>query len=48
MKIRENNIFNEGRRISIHFSQDMGHGSQEKIFELASLMNLRTSLSVMP
>ena len=37
---------NEGRRISIHFlTICMGHGSRENVFEGASLINLRTSLS---
>ena len=39
----------EGRRISIHFlTICVGHGSREQVFEGASLMNLRTSLSVTP
>ena len=38
---------NEGRRISIHcFTICVGHGSREQVLEGASLINLRTSLSV--
>ena len=38
---------NEGRRMSIHcFTICVGHGSREQVFEEASLINLRTSLSV--
>ena len=38
---------NEGRRMSIHcFTICVGHGSREQSFEGASLINLRTSLSV--
>ena len=38
---------NEGRRMSIHcFTICVGHGSREQVFEGASLINLRTSLSV--
>ena len=37
---------NKGRR-SIHcFTICVGHGSREQVFEGASLINLRTSLSV--
>ena len=39
----------EGRRISMHFFKlCVGQGSREQAFEGASLMNLRTSLSVTP
>ena len=38
---------NEGRRMSIHcFTICVGHGSREQVVEGASLINLRTSLSV--
>ena len=38
---------NEGRRMSTHcFTIYVGHGSREQVFEGASLINLRTSLSV--
>ena len=38
---------NEGRGMSIHcFTICVGHGSREQVFERASLINLRTSLSV--
>ena len=40
---------NEGRMISIHFfTICVGHVSREQVFKWASLMNLRTSLSVTP
>ena len=40
---------NEGRRILINFlTRYVGHGSTEQVLEVASLMNLRTSLSVTP
>ena len=38
---------NDGRRMSIHcFTICERHGSREQVFEVASLINLRTSLSV--
>ena len=40
---------NKGKRISIHFfTICVGHGSRKQVFEGASLMNLRTLLSVTP
>ena len=38
---------NEGRNMSIHcFTICVGHGPREQVFEEASSINLRTSLSV--
>ena len=38
---------NEGRRMAIHcFTTCVGHGCRKQVFEGASLINLRTLLSV--
>ena len=41
------NFVNEGSRMSTHFlTICVGHGFREQVFEGASFINLRTSLSV--